>query len=57
LLKSVNIGYGLPMGLAMIAGAFVGSRLAIRHGSRYIKPLFVTVTAALIGKQLWDLLQ
>ncbi|MCR8635276.1 sulfite exporter TauE/SafE family protein [Paenibacillus radicis (ex Xue et al. 2023)] len=57
LLKSVHIGYGLPMGIAMIAGAFVGSKFAIRHGSRYIKPLFVTVTTILIGKQLWDLLQ
>ncbi|TDF94086.1 sulfite exporter TauE/SafE family protein [Paenibacillus piri] len=57
LLKSVHIGYGLPMGIAMIAGAFVGSRLAIRHGSRYIKPLFVIVTTILIGKQLWDLMQ
>jgi uncharacterized membrane protein YfcA len=55
LLKSVHIGYGLPMGIAMIAGALVGSRLAIRHGSRYIKPLFVSVTTILIGKQLWDL--
>jgi uncharacterized membrane protein YfcA len=57
LLKSVHIGYGLPLGIAMIAGALVGSKLAIRHGARYIKPLVVTVTTLLIGKQLWDLLQ
>jgi uncharacterized membrane protein YfcA len=57
LLKSVHLGYGLPLGIAMIAGALVGSKLAIRHGARYIKPLFVSVTTLLIGKQLWDLLQ
>ncbi|MCS7464751.1 TSUP family transporter [Paenibacillus doosanensis] len=55
-LRSVHIGYGLPMGIAMIAGAVLGSRLAIRHGSRYVKPLFVFVTTILIGKQIWDLL-
>ncbi|SDE37434.1 hypothetical protein SAMN02799630_05287 [Paenibacillus sp. UNCCL117] len=55
LLKSVHIGYGLPMGLAMIAGALVGSQLAIRKGSTYVKPLFIVVTTLLIGKQLWDL--
>ncbi|WP_028550094.1 sulfite exporter TauE/SafE family protein [Paenibacillus sp. UNC451MF] len=57
MLGSVHLGYGLPMGIAMIAGAFVGSRLAIRHGARYVKPLFIGVTTVLIGKQLWDLLQ
>lgn len=56
LLKSVHIGYGLPMGLSMIAGAYVGSQLAIRKGSTYVKPLFIGVTTLLIGKQLWDLL-
>ncbi|ULL18802.1 hypothetical protein DVH26_32825 [Paenibacillus sp. H1-7] len=56
ILGSVHVGYGLPMGIAMIAGAFVGSRVAIRHGSRYVKPLFIGVTTILIGKQLWDLL-
>lgn len=53
---SVHIGYGLPMGLSMIVGALAGSQLAIRQGSRYVKPLFVTVTALLIGKQIWDYL-
>lgn len=51
----VNIAYGLPMGIAMIGGAWVGSRFAIRKGSSFVKPLFVSVTALLIGKQLWDM--
>ncbi|WP_426451436.1 sulfite exporter TauE/SafE family protein [Paenibacillus sp. S-38] len=55
LLDSVHLGYGIPMGLAMIAGALVGSQLAIRKGSTYVKPLFIIVTGILIGKQLWDL--
>jgi uncharacterized membrane protein YfcA len=55
-LRSVNIYYGLPMGLAMIAGALVGSQLAVRKGSTYVKPLFVVVTTVLIGKQLWSVI-
>ncbi len=56
LFSSVNYTYGLVMGLAMIAGALVGSRFAIAKGAAYVKPLFVSITALLIGKQLWDVL-
>lgn len=55
-LGSVNIYYGLPMGIAMIAGALVGTKLAVRKGSTYVKPLFIIVTAVLIGKQLWSVI-
>ncbi|MFB6365008.1 sulfite exporter TauE/SafE family protein [Paenibacillus elgii] len=55
-LKSVHLGYGLPMGLSMIAGSIVGSQVAIRQGSKYVKPLFIGITAILIGKQIWDML-
>lgn len=44
LLHSVNISYGLPMGLAMIFGAIIGSQVAVRKGTGYVKPLFVLVT-------------
>ncbi len=56
LLDSVNIYYGLPMGLAMVAGALIGSQFAIRKGSTYVKPLFILVTSLLIGKQIWNLI-
>ena len=53
---SVNYLYGLCMGLAMILGALAGSRFAIAKGVSYVKPLFISITALLIGKQLWDVL-
>ena len=56
-LGSVNFSYGLIMGLAMVAGALVGSRIAILKGTSYIRPLFIGITIVLIGKQLWDVLQ
>jgi uncharacterized membrane protein YfcA len=52
----VNYEYGIPMGIAMILGAIVGSRVAIRKGSSYVRPLFISVSVLMIGKQLWDLL-
>ncbi len=57
LFDSVHYGYGIPMAAAMIGGSLAGSRIAIRKGASYIRPLFIGVTALLIGKQIWDLLQ
>lgn len=56
LLDSVNYFYGILMGGAMIVGAIVGSRVAIHKGALLIRPLFIGVTALLIGKQVWDAL-
>ncbi|ARO15796.1 conserved inner membrane protein [Ketogulonicigenium robustum] len=42
---------GLLMGVAQIAGAYVGSRLAMRVGARIIKPLLV-VTSSLLAIRL-----
>ncbi len=53
---SVSFVYGLMIGIPMIIGALVGSKLAIRKGAAYIRPLFITVTLVLIGKQIWDTL-
>ena len=43
------------MGLAMIAGAFCGTKMALTRGAGYVRPLFIVVTSILIGKQLLDL--
>lgn len=51
----VDVIAGLPMLLAMLVGAHAGSRFAIKHGSRWIKPLFVLITLALMAKLLWDM--
>ena len=51
-LGSVNFVYGIPMGLAMVAGAMVGTKFAIRKGASYVRVLFICVTVLLIGKNL-----
>lgn len=43
---------GLIMGIAQMAGATLGSRLAIRIGARLIKPLLVVTSLALAAKLL-----
>ena len=44
---------GILMGVAQMAGAALGSRLAIRIGARLIKPLLVVTSLALAAKLLW----
>lgn len=45
---------GLAMALFQIAGAQLGSHLAIRHGARIIRPLLVAVCCAMAMRLLWD---
>ena len=51
----VDFSYAIPMGLAMIAGAWCGARVALKKGTGYVRPLFIIMTTVLIGKQLMDL--
>lgn len=46
---------GLPVGLCMIIGAYVGTRMAISKGSKLIKPIFVTMSLAVAAKMLYQL--
>lgn len=39
---------GLPMAASMAAGGWVGSHTTLKHGDRYLKPLFVVITLALM---------
>ena len=54
---SIHYYYAIPMGVAMIFGAIVGSKLAIKKGAAYVRPLFLFMSMILIGKQIWDVLQ
>ncbi|WP_454723813.1 MULTISPECIES: sulfite exporter TauE/SafE family protein [Cupriavidus] len=45
---------GLVMAVANVAGSQVGSRLALKHGSGFVRRVFIVVVAALIVKTAWD---
>ena len=44
----------LVMAVANVAGSFLGTRLALRHGAGFVRAVFVVVVAALILKTAWD---
>jgi uncharacterized membrane protein YfcA len=47
---------GLGMAVANATGAQVGSHLAIRHGSAFVRVVFLLVVSGLILKTAWDAL-
>lgn len=47
---SVLWEYGLPMMAAHVAGAYLGSHVGLKHGARWLKPLFVTVSILLMAR-------
>ena len=44
---------GAIMALCNLCGAIIGTHLALKHGSRFIRKAFITVMFALISQQLW----
>lgn len=54
-LRQINYAYGLPMGLAQIAGVIVGSRFANKRGSGYVRNLFIVVTILLLLKNTYSI--
>ncbi|MDF0604922.1 TSUP family transporter [Neisseriaceae bacterium TC5R-5] len=54
---NVLFQYALPMAACNIAGAIVGSHLAIKNGTGFIRILFLLLTVTLISKLGWDTLQ
>ena len=42
------------MALGNIGGSFVGTHLALRHGSGFVRKAFLLVVSALIVKFAWD---
>jgi uncharacterized protein len=46
---------GIPMAAAMLAGGWAGSHVGLRHGDRWLKPLFVAITLALMVRLAWRL--
>jgi uncharacterized membrane protein YfcA len=49
-------GIGLTMAVCNLAGAQVGTRLAVRHGSGFVRKAFLAVVTVLIGKLGWEMI-
>ena len=46
---------GIPMALFMILGAQVGTKMALKQGAKFVKPIFVTMSLAVAGKMLFEM--
>jgi uncharacterized membrane protein YfcA len=44
----------IPMAVANVIGSYLGTRLALRHGSWFIRLVFIAVVATLILKTGYD---
>lgn len=53
---SVMWGIGLVVGTANLVGAYIGARMAVAKGNRFVRVAFLAVVTALIVKMAWDLL-
>lgn len=51
---TVHFSYGIVLGLSMVVGAYVGSRLALSKGTGFVRVLFILITAALVIKTIYD---
>ncbi len=49
--------YALPMAFFNCLGSFVGARLAVLKGSRFVRVIFLVVVSALILRMAYDLLR
>lgn len=54
LVGKVNFVYGLPMGFVMIFGAIIGSKFALKRGTKMMRIIFIIMTCTLIVKNTWD---
>jgi len=46
---------GLVMAAGAALGGFLGSRFAMKHGAKVIRPLMIIASLGLTGKLIWDL--
>jgi uncharacterized membrane protein YfcA len=53
-LGEINWPLGFAMMIANIAGSQFGSRLAIKHGSSFVRKAFLVIVTALILKSAWN---
>jgi len=42
------------MAVANVAGSLIGTRLALQHGTGFVRTVFIGVVGALILKTGWD---
>jgi Predicted permeases len=52
----INYKIGIPVAVCMMIGASIGTKVALRKGSKLIKPIFVTMALAVATKLLYSII-
>lgn len=52
---TIDFRYAIPAGACNVTGALIGSQMAVRKGSGFIRPVLICVIVLLIGKMAYDL--
>lgn len=52
--RKVLFYLALPMMVCNVAGAYIGSRMALLHGNAFIRKVFIAVVAGIILRFAWD---
>ncbi|MFM8879293.1 MAG: hypothetical protein ACKOKG_09200, partial [Verrucomicrobiota bacterium] len=52
----VRFGVGTSMALGQMIGGRLGAGVAVKGGTRFIRPIFLGMVLLLSGKLLWDFL-
>jgi len=43
------------MAVSNLAGSFIGTKLALKLGSRFVRLVFLVVVSALLARYAWDI--
>jgi len=54
ILGHVHFTLGIAMGLCLMLGAWLGAHSAIRFGSKFIRPIFISVVIAIAARLAWQ---
>jgi uncharacterized protein len=52
--RQIYWALAVPLGICNTLGSVLGSHTALKHGSRFVRAVFITVVTALIVKTAWD---
>lgn len=52
--RQIYWALAVPLGFCNTLGSVLGSHTALKHGSRFVRAVFMTVVTALIVKTAWD---
>jgi len=51
----VNFKYGLISSVFMILGSIVGSKMAVKNGAKFIKPIFIVMSLVMASKMVYSM--